>query len=61
MAPEMSVLFAVVEEEGWRDAVAVVFEPKEPFAARDSAARESEVISPGFSTRGEVGEVVWVC
>ena len=48
----MSVLFAVVDEEGCADAAAPELAPKEPPLARDSAARESEVISPAFSNLG---------
>jgi hypothetical protein len=43
------VLFVVVEAEGWRDAAAWGL-PKEPPDCKDSAARESEVMVPGFST-----------
>jgi hypothetical protein len=49
VAPEVSVLFVVVEAEGWRDAAAWGL-PKEPPDCKDSAARESEVMVPGFST-----------
>jgi hypothetical protein len=43
------VLFVVVEAEGWREAAAWGL-PKEPPDCKDSAARESEVMVPGFST-----------
>jgi hypothetical protein len=48
------VLFVVVEAEGCEEAAAWEL-PKEPPCCRDSAAKESEVMVPGFSTL-----VAWV-
>ena len=50
VAPEMSVLFVVVELDGWADAAALLPLPKSPPWERDSPARESEVTTPAPST-----------
>lgn len=58
MAPEVSVLFEVVEAEGCFEAAAWgLFAAKEPSLLRDSAARESEVTRPVGSLRVAVGSV----
>lgn len=59
VAAEVSVLEAVLLDEGCEEAVAEVLAAKEPFDERESAARESEVMGPGFSTLVAVGSVIW--
>jgi hypothetical protein len=56
VAPDVSVLFVVVEAEGCCEAAAWL-PPNDPPDRKDSAARESEVMVPGFSILGS--EVVW--
>jgi len=52
VAPDVSVLLAVVELDGWLDAAAPEPLPNEPPPVSDSPASESEVICPAPSVLG---------